>query len=113
MSQALAEATKETFHELVSEGTVLVDVWGPACQPCIALLPHVEKLAERDDLKVVKLEAPKMRRLCMELKLMTLPTFVLYDSGQEVARLSDPALSADKLLSWVDDNLRRLGKDVN
>lgn len=113
MSTALAEATKETFDDLVAEGTVLVDVWGPACQPCIALLPHVEKLAaERADLKIVKLEAPKMRRLCMELRLMTLPTFLLYDSGKEVARLSDPALSADKLLGWLDDNLKNLGKDV-
>ena len=29
-----------------SEIPVLVDFWGPQCGPCLALLPHVEKLEE-------------------------------------------------------------------
>lgn len=111
MTQAVAEATRENFRDLVSEGTVLVDFWGPSCQPCFALMPHVEKLAEsRDDLNVVKLEAPKARRLCIELKVMTLPTFILFNGGEEVSRLSDPALGPDKLLEWVDKSLAQIGR---
>jgi thioredoxin 1 len=98
----LTEATKDNFFDLVADGTVLVDVWGPSCQPCLALLPHVEALAaRRDDLRVVKLEAPKARRICMELRLMGLPAFLLFRDGAEVARLSDPNLTADELEKWL------------
>ena len=38
----VAEATKETFRDLVADGLVLVDVWGPDCQTCLALMPLVE-----------------------------------------------------------------------
>jgi thioredoxin-like negative regulator of GroEL len=109
---ALAEATRENFKELIAEGTVLLDVWGPSCQPCFALMPHVENMAETiDDLTVVKLEAPKARRICMELGLMTLPSFVMFQDGEEVSRLSDPNLSADKLSAWVDQTLAEIRKD--
>ncbi|MGH9188850.1 MAG: thioredoxin family protein [Acidimicrobiales bacterium] len=100
------DASPDTFHELVAAGTVLVDVWGPQCRPCLALLPTVEGIAEsRADLRVVKLEAPTARRLCMQIRVMGLPTFLLYRDGQEVARLSDPALSAAKLTGWLDSEL--------
>jgi len=110
---ALVEATKENFSELIAEGTVLLDVWGPSCQPCFALMPHVEELAESDDdLTVVKLEAPKARRICMSMGLMTLPSFVMFHDGEEVARLSDPNLSADALKTWVDETLSQIRKEV-
>ena len=100
----VVEATRDNFRDLVSEGTVLVDVWGPDCQPCVALTPHVEKLADKyaGQMRVVKLEAPKARRLCMELGLMGLPIFLLFRDGEEVARLSDPALTPQKLNHWLD-----------
>lgn len=108
---ALLEATKENFSELIAEGTVLLDVWGPSCQPCFALMPHVEHIAEADDdLTVVKLEAPKARRICMSLGLLTLPSFVIFHDGEEVSRLSDPNLSADALTAWVDQTLADIRK---
>ena len=103
MAGTLTEATRENFRELVAEGTVLVDVWGPECQPCLALLPHVEQLdADRDDLRVVALEAPKARRLCMELRVMGLPAFLLFRDGQEVARLAGNDITPASLAAWVD-----------
>ncbi|MEJ7845019.1 MAG: thioredoxin family protein [Acidimicrobiales bacterium] len=103
---AVADATTENFRDLVAEGTVLVDVWGPDCAPCVALGPHVEAIAEeRPDVRVLKLEAPTARRLCMELKIMGMPAFLLFRDGEEVARLHDPQLSPDKLRAWLDDTL--------
>ncbi len=102
----VTEATRETFRDLVAQGTVLVDIWGPECQPCLALLPHVEALAARyaADMRVIKLEAPKARRLCMELGVMGLPAFVMFRDGEEVGRLAGPsAASADGLDQWVDE----------
>ena len=102
----VVEATKEDFRDLVADGVVLVDVWGPSCAPCVALMPHVEALAgRRDGLRVVKIEAPKARRLCMELRVMGLPAFLLFRDGQEVARLAEPDLGPARLESWLDEVL--------
>jgi thioredoxin-like negative regulator of GroEL len=110
---AVAEATKENFRDLVAEGFVLLDVWGPACQPCFALMPHVERLAgERDDLRVVKLEAPRARRLCLELKVMGLPAFLLFRDGEEIGRLSGQDVTPSRLQEWVDETLHGVGKEV-
>lgn len=100
------EATRESFDELVESGTTLVDVWGPDCRPCLALMPHVEKVAaSREDLRVVKLEAPKARRVCIRLGVHGLPTFLLMRDGSEVARLSASAISPAQLDDWLEENL--------
>jgi thioredoxin 1 len=111
---AVGEATRDNFRDNVAQGTVLVDVWGPQCRPCIALLPHVERLAAaRTDLKVVKLDSSQARRLCMELRVMGLPAFLLFQDGREVARLAAPDLTAPQLEQWLDETLESLGKEVS
>ncbi len=106
----MIEATKENFRELVAEGLTLVDVWGPSCAPCLAMMPDVERLAEERaaDFQTVKLEAPKARRLCMELKVMGLPAFLLFNHGQEVSRLASADVTIGELRRWLDENLTAL-----
>lgn len=100
------EATRDDFRDLVADGRVLVDVWGPSCTQCIALFPYVEELASRrPDLRVVKLEAPKARRLCMELKLMGLPAFLLFRDGEELGRIAGPDLTADRIEAWLAETV--------
>ena len=108
MSDLVAEATRDNFRDLVAEGQVLVDVWGSDCQPCLAMMPHVEKLAEESggSLRVVKLEAPKARRLCMELKVMGLPAFLLFRDGDEVARINGPQVTPEALNTWLAENTK-------
>jgi thioredoxin 1 len=111
---AINEATRENFDELVAEGTTLVDIWGPECKPCLALMPHVEKLAaKRPDLNVVKLEAPKARRVCIRLGVHGLPTFLLMRDGEEAARLSASTISPAQLSSWLDENLDKVREGVS
>jgi thioredoxin 1 len=86
------EVTKETFEEDVvqADKPVVVDFWGPQCGPCLALMPLIEQL-ERDNqnaITVVKVEAPKNRRLCLQLQVLSLPTFLFYKDGQEIDRLA-------------------------
>jgi len=111
----LTEATRENFDELVESGTTLVDVWGPDCKPCLALLPHIEKLAEEraDELKVVKLEAPKARRICIKLGVHGLPTFLLMHDGEETARLSESTISPAQLNDWLDKSLEEMKEEVS
>ena len=109
------EATRQNFDEVVASGTVLVDVWGPDCKPCIRLMPHVEALADErvGELKVVKLEAPKARRACINLGVHGLPTFVLMREGEEVARLSQSTISPAQLNQWLDQSLEEIGEEVS
>ena len=111
----LTEATRENFDELVQSGTTLVDVWGPDCQPCLALMPHVEKLADAraNELKVVKLEAPKARRVCIKLGVHGLPTFLLMRDGEELSRLSASTISPTELNNWLDKSLEEMKEEVS
>jgi thioredoxin 1 len=91
------EATPETFGSLVADGNVLVDFWGPRCQPCLALMPAVEALEESygEQLRLVKVNAPDNRQVCRDLKVFGLPTYVLYRNGAEVERLTGDPSRAD------------------
>jgi thioredoxin 1 len=86
--------TSQTYQRDVVDASrelpVLVDVWGPRCGPCIKMMPLVERLAEEHaaSVKVVKLDSSQDRRLCVDLGVMGLPTFLIYRDGQEVQRLS-------------------------
>lgn len=87
-----------------SEIPVLVDFWGPQCAPCLALMPKVERLAEKygGKLKITKVDASKNRRLCLNLKVFGLPTFLLYKNGKEMNRLSGNALKIEEIEEAVE-----------
>jgi thioredoxin 1 len=107
---AVVDATKDTFDELVASGLVLVDVWAQSCRPCVVLAPHMATLAGTySELTVVKLDASQARRKCMALQVRGLPTLLLYQDGQEVARITDPALVAEQVDTWLAAELERLG----
>jgi thioredoxin 1 len=84
------EATVETYGDLTGEGAVLVDFWGPRCQPCLAMMPTIAKLEEEAGgaVRVVKVNSAENREICRELKVFGLPTYVLMRDGEEFERLS-------------------------
>jgi thioredoxin 1 len=105
----VVDATKENFGELVGSGLVLVDVWAESCRPCVVLGPHMESIAdENPDLTVVKLDASKARRLLMSMQVRGLPTVLLLQDGQEVARISEPNLTPEQLDEWLSTKLAEL-----
>ncbi len=108
----MEDATRDNFEELVAEGVTLVDVWGPDCTQCKKLMPDVEKIEEEkgDQLKVIKLNAPKARRLLMKMKLTGLPAFLMFRDGEEVSR-HDGKVTAESLRNWVDETLSELTAD--
>jgi thioredoxin 1 len=91
------DATPETYTDLVADGNVLVDFWGPRCQPCLALMPAVEALEQAygERLKLVKVNAPENRQVCRDLRVLGLPTYLLYRNGAEVERLTGDPSKAD------------------
>ena len=84
---------------LKSNVPVLVDFWGPKCAPCLALMPEVESLETKygASFKITKVDASNNRRMCLSLKVLGLPTFLIYKDGKEVARLNGDALTIGEI----------------
>ena len=82
---------KKTFEEevLKAEGYVLVDFFGDGCEPCKALLPHVEEIAQKYEgkMKFTKLNTTKARRLAISQKVLGLPVIAIYKDGEKVEEL--------------------------
>lgn len=103
----MQEVTNETFDQEViqSNKPVVIDFWGPQCAPCRALMPQVEALEKKyqHKVKIVKLEAPKNRRVCLSLKVISLPTFLFYKDGKEIDRLS-----GEVTIKKVEESLEKI-----
>ena len=99
MPKDMPDATVETFEELALRGEVLVDIWGPDCQPCIALMPAVESLAERyrNRVRFVKVNAPENRKVCRDLRVAGLPAYLTMRDGVEVERLTGNGTTAEQI----------------
>jgi thioredoxin 1 len=106
----MKEVVKDTFAAEVvqSDRPVVVDFWGPQCGPCLALMPEVAALGEKygEKVKLTKVEAPKNRRLCLELKVLALPTFLFYLGGKERERLSGNDVSIERIEDSIQKMLR-------
>ena len=96
---AMVDATVETFEGHAAEGHVLVDIWGPECRPCLALMPAVETLAERyrDRVRFVKVNAPDNRKVCRDLRVAGLPAYLTMRDGVEVERLTGNGTTAEQI----------------
>jgi len=105
----MIEITKDNFSQEVEQSNlpVVLDFWGPQCGPCIALMPDVEKLSEayKDKVKFCKVNVAGNRRMCIQLKVMSVPTFLFYKGGEQ-ARLSGDEVSLEAIKQNTDDLLR-------
>ena len=103
----MIELNKDNFDEEVlgSDKPVVIDFWGPNCEPCLALMPQVEELAEAygDKIKFCKVSNVGNRRLCINLKVMALPTFMAYKNGEEVKRISDHDMTIDDVKAFIEE----------
>lgn len=105
---ALAEINTASFSQEVieSDKPVLVDFWGPRCQPCIALMPTVEALAEQNAarLKVVKVNANARENweLCRTQSVMGLPAYLFFRDGKEVNRIAGATVTRETLTQAID-----------
>ncbi|NLY77489.1 MAG: thioredoxin [Tissierellia bacterium] len=105
----MIELNKENFEAevLQAEGPVLVDYWGPTCEPCKALMPHIHALEEKygDKVKFCSLDITKARRLAIKQKVMGLPAIIIYKDGQEVERVAESEATATSVEEMINRNI--------
>ena len=96
---AMIEATVDTFAALSGVGDVLIDIWGPQCQPCLALMPAVESLeaAYGDRVKFLSVNAPDNRAVCRDLRVAGLPAYLTMRDGVEVERLTSNGTTPEQI----------------
>jgi thioredoxin 1 len=74
---------------LQSEQKVLLDFWAPWCAPCRMLAPIMDEIvAERPDLKVVKVNVDEEVELAAEYGIMSIPTLVVFENGEVVNKIT-------------------------
>lgn len=96
---------KETFEPevLQAEGTVLVDFFGDGCEPCHALMPHVEALSVTygERMKFTKLNTSQARRLAIGQKVLGLPVIAIYQNGEKVDELVKDDATAQNIEAMI------------
>lgn len=75
--------SSEDFTDLVKEGKVLVDFYADWCGPCQMLAPILEEV---DFIDIIKINIDKHQELAAKFGVMSIPTLVLMNNGEEVKR---------------------------
>jgi thioredoxin 1 len=90
MAGTLLDVTDTTFQAevLESEKPVLVDFWAAWCGPCRVIAPILEEIAaERDDLRIVKMDIDENPHTPASLGILAIPTMILFRNGAEAKRI--------------------------
>ena len=66
---------------------MLLDFYADWCGPCQMMMPEMEAFAnENEDIKVCKLNVDESTDLAVTFGVMSIPTVILFDKGQEIKR---------------------------
>lgn len=81
----------EKFNDIInSENLTLVDFFATWCGPCKQMHPVLEQLKQElgDSIRIVKIDVDKNDALAAAYRIQSVPTLMLFRSGQVVWRQS-------------------------
>jgi len=87
----VTELTQENFTETTENNVCIVDFWAPWCAPCKMMAPLFEELSQEEEfknLKFCKLNVEDQKDPSEKLGVMSIPTLVMFNMGEEVGRIS-------------------------
>ena len=73
------------FDSLIKDRAV-VDFYATWCGPCKMFGPIFEELSEESDINFVKLDVDKNEDIARKNGVMTIPTVILFENGEEVKK---------------------------
>ena len=70
-----------------SDKAVLIDFYADWCGPCKMMAPVLEEIAaERDDVKIFKVNVDEEGELAQKFGVMSIPTFISFKGGEMVKK---------------------------
>ena len=91
MSETLITTTDAKFEtDVIAASTpVVVDFWATYCQPCKAMVPHLEKIQDDNSgrVKIIKLNVEENQAVATKYKVLKLPTLLKFQGGKVVDTL--------------------------
>ena len=101
------DVTEETFEQEVaaSEKKVLVDFWAEWCGPCHAVAPVLDRIADEQDLKLVKVNIDEEQGLAQRFGILSIPMMILFENGEPQASAlgAMPKSMLERALGLVDE----------
>ena len=104
MADNIVHLTDDNFQDIISGNqTVIVDSWAEWCAPCKAIAPLYEQLAGKYSEKITfaKLNTDENIGTMRALKIMNIPTFVVFKNGNIIKKWS--GADAKRLTSTVEE----------
>jgi thioredoxin 1 len=90
MAGSINHVSDTNFQAEVIEADtpVLVDFWAPWCGPCRVVAPVLEEInAERENLRVVKLNVDENQQTAAQYEVLSIPTMILFKAGEPVKKV--------------------------
>ena len=84
----LVKLNNQNFEGEISRGTMLVDFYADWCGPCKMIAPIIEEIAaERDDIKVGKVNVDNDTPIAIKYNVVSIPTLIIFKDGVETDRI--------------------------
>ncbi|KAD4983165.1 hypothetical protein E3N88_19836 [Mikania micrantha] len=97
--QSLEDWNTRLQNSKTSNKLMVIDFWAEWCEPCKAIDPTIQELADRfSDVDFIKIDVDKLPNVAKTYEVKAMPTFVLLKKGKE----------RDRIVGVKKDELQRM-----